>query len=537
MIFQFGGVELNTERFSITREGQPVPVEPKVFDLLVFLIRHRDRLITRDQLFEELWPDRVVSDNVLSNEIKLARAVLDDDGKQQKYIRTVRGRGYQFVGDVLEIGFTAAAAGVEPDVGTTPPATDAALASIAVVPFAALSADEADHYTARAISAEIAIALSRLTELRVAPTRRLQPDQGSIEPHAVAAEYDVQYVLTGSLRRKANSIRIIAELNDLPNNRVLWSEAYEQSEDSPAGTLEEEIAAAIVGSFGGERLRIELSRALENQASENPVARDYVYRARAYLLNYNRDSVLEAEALARKAVELDGDSAAAHAVLASVLAEKATGGISAAIDRDMAQAIASIESALRRAPEDSFILKLAGSVFTSHGELDRAEAVLRRAAELTPFDLGTWGYLACVLAARGGGEDAADAHRILDRITEMAPRHPGIAYWMHHKALAFSAQGLFDEAADYARRATDRQPGLAWAWYLLANARAMNGDIDGARDAVARATVANPELTMRGYAGTVARISGEDVASRARLAGLAGAGLYPGTAPSAVHQH
>jgi hypothetical protein len=54
---------------------------------------------------------------------------------------------------------------------------------------------------------------------------------------------------------------------------------------------------------------------------------------------------------------------------------------------------------------------------------------------------------------------------------------------------------------------------------------------------VARATVANPELTMRGYAGTVARISGEDVASRARLAGLAGAGLYPGTAPSAVHQH
>ena len=92
MIFNVGGVELDTELFSVTREGQPVSVEPKVFDLLVFLIRHRDRLITRDQLFDELWPDRVVSDNVLSNEIKLARAVLGDDGNQQKYIRTVRGR-------------------------------------------------------------------------------------------------------------------------------------------------------------------------------------------------------------------------------------------------------------------------------------------------------------------------------------------------------------------------------------------------------------------------------------------------------------
>jgi TolB-like protein len=190
---------------------------------------------------------------------------------------------------------------------STPPSTDDALASIAVVPFAALSTDAADQHAAHAISAEIAIALSRLPELRVAPTRRLQPGQDAIEPHSIAAEFDVQYVLTGSLRRKpqTRSIRIIAELNDVPNNRVLWSEAYEQPEGSPAGTLEEDIAAAIVGSVGGERLRVDLSRALESHASENPQARDYVYQARAYLLNYQRDSVIEAEKLARKAVELD----------------------------------------------------------------------------------------------------------------------------------------------------------------------------------------------------------------------------------------
>ncbi len=102
MIFKVGGVELDTERCSITRDGLPVSVEPQVFDLLVFLIRHRDRLITRDQFFDELWPGRVVSENVLSNEIKLGRAVLGDDGNQQKYIRAIRGRGYQFVGEIQE---------------------------------------------------------------------------------------------------------------------------------------------------------------------------------------------------------------------------------------------------------------------------------------------------------------------------------------------------------------------------------------------------------------------------------------------------
>ena len=122
MIFQCSGVELDTTRYTVTSAGEPVSVTPKVFDLLVFLMQNRNRLITREELFEALWPDRVVLDNVLSNDIKQARAVLGDDGEQQKFIKTIRGRGYEFVGEVRELELPASEISEPPNASVLPEA-------------------------------------------------------------------------------------------------------------------------------------------------------------------------------------------------------------------------------------------------------------------------------------------------------------------------------------------------------------------------------------------------------------------------------
>ena len=97
VIFQFDNIQLDTDNFSVLDNGVPRSVEPKVFDLLVYLITHKDRVVTRQELFDQIWSDRVVTDATLSNHINTARKLTGDDGEQQKVIKTVHGRGYQFV--------------------------------------------------------------------------------------------------------------------------------------------------------------------------------------------------------------------------------------------------------------------------------------------------------------------------------------------------------------------------------------------------------------------------------------------------------
>lgn len=103
MKYKINSFEIDTTMFSIKCGAQSVPLEPKVFDLVVYLIENRHRLVTREELFNKVWAGREVSDTTLSNHIKSARKALADNGEQQRIIKTIRGRGYQFIGKVTEL--------------------------------------------------------------------------------------------------------------------------------------------------------------------------------------------------------------------------------------------------------------------------------------------------------------------------------------------------------------------------------------------------------------------------------------------------
>ena len=100
----FGDVEVDTDRFEVRRSGEPVAVEPQVFDLLVYLIEHRDRVVTKAELLDNVWGDRFVSESALTSRIKAVRRAVGDDGRAQKIVHTVHGRGYRFVADVVDAG-------------------------------------------------------------------------------------------------------------------------------------------------------------------------------------------------------------------------------------------------------------------------------------------------------------------------------------------------------------------------------------------------------------------------------------------------
>jgi pimeloyl-ACP methyl ester carboxylesterase/DNA-binding winged helix-turn-helix (wHTH) protein len=103
MRYSFEGCELDTVLFELRRGGQVVKVEPQVFDVLAQLVRHRDRVVTREELLDAVWGDRFVSESALSSRLKAARQAIGDDGQEQRCIRTVHRRGYRFVATVEEL--------------------------------------------------------------------------------------------------------------------------------------------------------------------------------------------------------------------------------------------------------------------------------------------------------------------------------------------------------------------------------------------------------------------------------------------------
>jgi pimeloyl-ACP methyl ester carboxylesterase/DNA-binding winged helix-turn-helix (wHTH) protein len=101
--YEFGDFEIDTARFEVRRAGQPVHLERQVFDVLAHLVAHRDRVVPKEELLDAVWGDRFVGDSALASRIKTVRRAVGDDGTHQTVVRTIFGRGYQFVADVTEL--------------------------------------------------------------------------------------------------------------------------------------------------------------------------------------------------------------------------------------------------------------------------------------------------------------------------------------------------------------------------------------------------------------------------------------------------
>src|SRR6478736_2158440 len=100
MILRFGDCDVDLGRVVLWRSGREVRVEPKVFDVLAYLLQHRGQLVRKEELLDEVWGDRFVSESALTTRIKAVRQAVDDDGSRQAIIRTVHGKGYEFIAEV-----------------------------------------------------------------------------------------------------------------------------------------------------------------------------------------------------------------------------------------------------------------------------------------------------------------------------------------------------------------------------------------------------------------------------------------------------
>jgi DNA-binding winged helix-turn-helix (wHTH) protein len=160
--FQFEDFVLDPSRRELRRADALVAVEPQVFDLIEYLIKHRDRVVTRDDLLDAVWNGRVVSESTLSSRINAARRAINDSGDAQRLIRTVARKGLRFVGEVIEIIDSTAAAELLPERQHAPALPLPDRPAIAVLPFINMSGEPEQEYFSDGISEDIITALSKL---------------------------------------------------------------------------------------------------------------------------------------------------------------------------------------------------------------------------------------------------------------------------------------------------------------------------------------------------------------------------------------
>src|SRR5919106_6563758 len=127
MRYVFGDYSLDTQRYELRRTGELIPLGPQVFNALAYLVAHRDRVVSRDEVFARLWPEQFVTDDALGRCIRAARRALADHPEAPRYIATTRGRGYRFIAPVQEQPHRS----VEDRTSTTVPAQSSPLPPLA----------------------------------------------------------------------------------------------------------------------------------------------------------------------------------------------------------------------------------------------------------------------------------------------------------------------------------------------------------------------------------------------------------------------
>jgi len=319
--FLFGDHALDIERRELRRGSEPIAVEPQVFDLLVYLVRNRERVVTKDDLIASVWGGRIVSESTLTSRINATRTAVGDSGKEQKLIRTIARKGLRFIGVVRE-----EPAGAEPVPIPDPPAeihlqAPSALPlsdrpAIAVLPFGNMSGDPEQDYFSDGISEDIITGLSRLRWFLVIARNSSFVYKGkAVHMKQVSEELGVGYVVEGSVRKHGDQVRITAQLNDVATGSHIWAEHYDRNL-TDVFAVQDDITESIVAAVEPQLYAAENFRA-RRKPPDSMDAWDLAMRALSHFWRVTRQDNVVAQALLEKAIAIDPNYGQALGLLAT----------------------------------------------------------------------------------------------------------------------------------------------------------------------------------------------------------------------------
>jgi len=419
----FGEFQLDLDHYELRRNGLLCKLEPKVFDLMAHFARSPGRVFSREELIASVWHGRVVSDETVSTCIKSARKALGDSGAEQRYIKTVRGRGFRFDADVGHDY-------VRADSDAQTQAVDAARRvglgpSLLVVPFRALSGGADAARLADGLASDLGTTLTRIPLLRLSSeTARYRNREITPSARDIHEEIGVDYGLEGTLDEHESGCRINVQLSDTRSGFRLWAERF--TVPWPLDAARDQAVAAIIA-----KLEPQLHRAIYNtvRATHGEAnAQELFLEASSVLAlkGWHAASFSTAAELLRRSRTLDPDFALAHAYLALVTGLANRVGLAGDREESRAETLEAVERALDLDSMDSTVLGFVGCALADIGYLDRALPILRNAVEINPANAQAWAALgsACLLDGR-----VEEAVRHLTHGINLSPLDSRLSIW------------------------------------------------------------------------------------------------------------
>ena len=299
--YEFGRFSLDATGRVLSCEGRPVPLAPKIADILLLLVENAGNVVEKEELLKKVWPHEFVEEGSLSRNISVLRKALGDAAEGQEFIATIPKRGYRFTRKVQEILRASPAAGKT---------------MLAVLPFENLSERKSQEYLSDGLTEEMITQLGKLNPEQLgviarASAMRYKTTRKNVQQ--IGRELRVDYILEGSVRQAKSRVRITAELIQVADQTHLWCESYDRDFSDILG-LQSDVARSIAHA-----IKVKLippGRHQPSAATIAPAAYQFYLKGR-YLLNTRSHRALnESIRYYEQAIQIDPACAVAYAGLA-----------------------------------------------------------------------------------------------------------------------------------------------------------------------------------------------------------------------------
>jgi TolB-like protein/DNA-binding winged helix-turn-helix (wHTH) protein len=503
--YEFDGCRIDVHRRLLLKNGAAVAIKPKALETLLVLIEHRDRVVEKDELMRAVWPDTVVEEANLTQNVFVIRKALGEAPGEQRYIATIARRGYRFVADVRDVMTPEAEAEPRvPDAHPGPPlprpappgsgarlglgilaillvagALIAAFAwnrfhavetigpirAIAVLPFRNLSADPEQEYFAAGMTEAVITDLRAISALRVASRQSVTKYKDSTRSLPdIARELGIDAVVDGSVVRSGGRLRLTVQLVHAPTDSVLWTSNYDRDLGDVL-TLQGELARAVAETVH-VAITEEEHASFTGRPTVNPEAYDLFLRARHLWDLRSEEALRKSLDYYQQAITRDPSFAPAHAGLALSLGPMVYLGFIPPTDIG-ARVRAAAQKALALDPGlvDGHVALAAHTVMFTW-DWNGGELAWKRILQRTPNDATARLWYGFLLERLGRLDEA-----LVERRRAVAADPLSLT---NNAALAdtLRLKGAYDEAIGQYRRTLDLSPrfpnarwGIAWAHF------------------------------------------------------------------------
>lgn len=463
---QRSGFRLDLEDERLWHGDQPVQISNKAFLLLRLFVENPDRLLTKEQILQGVWGDVWVSEGLVKEYVHDLRLALGDDPRSPRFIETVHGRGYRFLGGVRQVD--------RPKGGALRTKRPTPALSVAVLAFTNLSDDAEQEYFADGITEDIIIGLSKNPHLSVISRNSTFAFKGKPVPvRDIGEELGAQFVLEGSVRKAGQRIRVTAKLIDAASDRHLWAESYNRDLDD-IFAVQDEVVGSIIHALGATDGVIERSAWQQIAAAShtNPTAYDCYLQAREHFYRHGDSGFDEAEALYEKAIELAPGFARAYSGLATLHFLRFKKYFMVPFESVEEKTLNLALQAVRLDPDDYVAHWVLGRLYGYQGKHMQSLAEFDRAIHINPNDANVLAVLSEQLVYWGHSEEALDRCKQAIRLN---PNCPDWYWW--NLGFTYFHLGRYEDAL----KSLQRMSSLGPARRLLAALYAHLGRLADAR--------------------------------------------------------